>query len=242
MRLALVEDNSEECAALAALIKTELAQAGQRSPEITVFPGGEAFLAAWHAGAFDVVLLDIFMDGMDGVEVARRIRQTDADVLLVFCTSSNDFAAESYELDARYYLHKPVTAESVTAMLRRLRLEELERRRAVTLPGGQQVPVRSIQYTEYYNHVVTVHLFPDGSTLRIRTSQAEMEALLLRYEGFLSPCRGVIVNLFMVQHMSGEDLLLRDGHVIRIARRKYKEVRGAYNRFRLWLLRREAST
>ena len=230
MRLALVEDNSEECAALAALIKTELAQAGQRSPEITVFPGGEAFLAAWHAGAFDVVLLDIFMDGMDGVEVARRIRQTDADVLL------------SYEVDARYYLHKPVTAENVAAMLRRLRLEELERRRAVTLPGGQQVPVRSIQYTEYYNHVVTVHLFPDGSTLRIRTSQAEMEALLLRYEGFLSPCRGVIVNLFMVQHMSGEDLLLRDGHVIRIARRKYKEVRGAYNRFRLWLLRREAST
>lgn len=127
MRLALVEDNSEECAALAALIKTELAQAGQRSPEITVFPGGEAFLAAWHAGAFDVVLLDIFMDGMDGVEVARRIRQTDADVLLVFCTSSNDFAAESYEVDARYYLHKPVTAENVAAMLRRLRLEELAR-------------------------------------------------------------------------------------------------------------------
>lgn len=242
MRLALVEDNSEERAALAELIRAQLTQAGQHSAELAAFSGGEAFLDSWHAGAYDVVILDIFMAGMDGVEVARRIRQTDTEVLLVFCTNSNDFAAESYEVDARYYLHKPVTAESVTAMLYRLGLEELERRRAVTLPDGQQVPVRSIQYTEYYNHVVTVHLLPDDTVLRVRTSQAAMEALLLPYEGFLSPCRGVIVNLFAVQHMTREDMLLRNGHVIHIARRKYKEVRCAYNSFRLWLMRREAAT
>lgn len=240
MRLAVVEDDREECAALTELIRAALAREGQHKPELTAFSSGEAFLKTWHAGDYDVVLLDIFMSGIDGVEVARRIRQTDTDVLLVFCTSSNDFASESYEVDARYYLRKPVTAAGVTAMLHRLGLEELERRRAVTLPGGQQVPVRSIQYTEYYNHVVTVHLLPHDTTLRVRTSQAEMEALLLPYEGFLSPCRGVIVNLFAVQHMSREDMLLRDGHVIHIARRKYKEVRSAYNRFRLWLLRREA--
>ena len=130
-------------------------------------------------------------------------------------------------------------------MLRRLQLEELESRRAVTLPGGRQVLLSSILYTEYYNHVVTVHLTAplhdeEGDTLRVRTSQAEMEDLLLPYEMCLSPSQGVIVNLSAVEHMSREDMTLRGGRMVHIARRKYKEVRDAYNRFRLRQLRKEA--
>lgn len=245
MRIALVDDNGPELAALAEMLKTELARMGQVDAEIAAFSSGEAFLAGWTAGAYDLILLDIFLIGMDGVELARRIRQSDAKVLLVFCTSSNEFAAESYEVEARHYLCKPIKPEDVAAMLRRLHLEGVERRRTVTLPGGRQVLLRSILYTEYYNHVVTLHLSAplgdgDGDTLRVRTSQAEMEDLLLVYDGFLAPNRGVIVNLFAVAHMSREDMVLRNGHIIHIARRKYKEVREAYNRFRLRRFQGEA--
>lgn len=244
--MALVDDNGPDLAALAALVDSELQRAGQSRAEIVTFSSGEEFLAAWQPGGYDAVILDIFMDGIDGVEVARRIRRTDAEVALVFYTSSNEFAAESYEVTARYYLRKPVTARSVATMLRRLELDELERRRMVTLPDGQQAPLRSIVFTEYYNHVVTVYLSPasDGraSTLRVRTSQAQMEELLLAYDNFLAPSRGIIVNLLAVEHMNQEDLILRGGRIVHIARRKYKEVRAAYNNFRLQLLRGEAGT
>lgn len=238
VRIALVDDNGPELTALAEMLKTELSRMGQTDVEIAAFSSGEAFLDAWTPGKYDLILLDIFLTGIDGIEVARRIRTADAEVLLVFCTSSNEFAVESYEVEARYYLCKPIRPEDVTAMLWRLRLGGPERRRTVTLPGGRQVLLRSILYTEYYNHVVTLHLSVplgdgDGDTLRVRTSQAEMEDLLLVHDGFLAPNRGVIVNLFAVAHMSREDMVLRNGHIIHIARRKYKEVREAYDRFRL---------
>ena len=245
MRFALVDDNGPELAALAEGVRTALARMGRNGAEIVTFSSGEALLDAWQPGMYDVIMLDIFMGDTDGVQVARRIRQTDAKVLLVFCTSSNDFAAESYEVAARYYLRKPVTAEALAAMLRRLEPEALERQRMVTLPGGRQVPLYGIRYTEYYNHVVTVYLSPglgaEGDALRVRTSQAEMEDILLPCEDFLSPNRGIIVNLREVERMSREDMVLRDGKVVRIARRKCREVREAYTRFRFRRMQEEVS-
>ena len=64
------------------------------------FSSGEEFLSRFTAGLYDLVILDIFMGDLTGVDVARRIRETDHNVRLVFCTTSNDFASESYEVAA----------------------------------------------------------------------------------------------------------------------------------------------
>lgn len=116
-------------------------------------------------------------------------------------------------------------------------------RRTVELPGRHRVPLRSILFTAYYNHVVTVYL-ADGagdasaSQMRVRTTQAEIERLLLPHEEFVAPARGIVVNLFAVAKMSPEDFILRSGHIIRIARRRSKEMREAYDRFREELAQR----
>lgn len=67
------------------------------------------------------------------MEVARRLRAGDGQVRLAFATSSNDFASESYEVGACYYLRKPFRPEGVRAMLERLDLEALERSRRLRL-------------------------------------------------------------------------------------------------------------
>lgn len=120
---------------------------------------------------------------------------------LAFATSSNDFASESYEVGACYYLRKPFRPEGVRAMLERLDLEALERSRRLRLPDGSQVVLRSIRYAASDGHRVTLHCKDGDRTLR--TSFAAVEPLLCAYPCFCGICRGVVVNFHEVARPAG---------------------------------------
>ena len=161
MKIALVDDDIQACDHLRACLDSLLGP----SCALTCYASGEAFLAAWQPGLFDLVVLDIFMVGMSGVEVARAVRATDKAVKLVFCSSSNEFASESYEVNARDYLRKPFSRERVAAMLDRLELTELERSRSLTLPNGVSVVLRNISYVDFSAHRVVLHSRQGGTTV-----------------------------------------------------------------------------
>ena len=133
MKIALVDDDPRALAQLEQYLTEQLG----RETEISHYGSGEALLADWRPGAFELVVLDIYMGGATGMEVARRLRAGDGQVRLAFATSSNDFASESYEVGACYYLRKPFRPEGVRAMLERLDLEALERSRRLRLPDGR---------------------------------------------------------------------------------------------------------
>ena len=96
MKIAIVDDDLKMFERMQAYLKEALGG----SAELAYFSSGEAFLQAWQPRAYDLVILDIFMAHLTGVEVAKEIRKTDADVKLVFSTTSNEFASESYEVNA----------------------------------------------------------------------------------------------------------------------------------------------
>jgi len=241
VRIALIDDDRAQIEALSRLVLAEVSNSGYPASKIEAFDSGEAFLAKWQPGAYDIMILDIFMDGLSGVDVARKIREADDTVRLVFCTTSNEFASESYEVNAQYYLHKPVTQEGIAAMFRRLNLDVLEKMKIVTLPDGHPILIFNILFTDYYNHVVTLYVKGE-EPYRIRMSQAELEALLLPYGYFFSPVKGIIINFHEVVKMTEEDFILSSGNVIHITRRKYKEAKDAYTRFRFDKMRREVET
>ncbi len=107
MKIALVDDDPRALAQLEQYLTEQLG----RETEISHYGSGEALLADWRPGAFELVVLDIYMGGATGMEVARRLRAGDGQVRLAFATSSNDFASESYEVGACYYLRKPFLPE-----------------------------------------------------------------------------------------------------------------------------------
>jgi two-component SAPR family response regulator len=113
MRIALVDDEIAQLQQLRDLISEELNELVHNTPhKIDGFRSGQSFLDHWTAGSYDVIILDIFMGSMIGVDVAKRIRDTDPEVKLVFCSRSNEFAAESYQVNAQYYLVKPASSTS----------------------------------------------------------------------------------------------------------------------------------
>jgi len=238
MRIALIDDDSTQISALSEIVSTELSNIGYPYCKTDVFHSGEAFLSQWRAGMYDIIILDIFMDKLSGIETARRVREADDTVRLVFCSTSNEFASESYEVNAQYYLHKPVTQQKIAVMLQRLNPEILEQSKIVALPDGYRIIPRHLLYTDYYNHVVTLYIKKE-TPYRLRISQSKLESFLLPYGYFFSPIKGIILNFHEVVKMDGETFIMSDGKSIHITRRKYKEAKEAYTQFHFEKMRRE---
>lgn len=239
MRIALVDDEISQLQHLQELLTAELDTLMRHTPHsIDSYQSGQSFLDQWKAGSYDVIILDIFMGGMTGVDLAKEIRRTDPDVKLVFCSRSNEFAAESYQVNAQYYLVKPATPGSVSNMLKRLNMELIQLAQTVTLPDGHNIILRQILYTNYYNHVVSIHL-KNGDIYRLRTNHNSMEELLCPSGYIYSPSKGILLNFYEVSSMSDDSVLMSDGTVLPVSRRRSKELQAAYTKFRFQQMRAE---
>ena len=239
MKIALVDDEIIQLQNLRQLLASELnSLIPYTAHKIDGYRSGQTFLEHWHAGMYDVVVLDIFMGGITGVDVAKEIRRTDPDVKLVFCSRSNEFAAESYQVNAQYYLVKPATPGSISNMLSRLNPTLIQLRQSITLPDGHPIFLRRILYTECYNHVVSIHM-KDNETYHLRTNHAQMEELLTACGYIVSPSKGMLVNFYEVTNAADDSFLMSDGSIVPISRRKSKDIIAAYTHFRFQKMRSE---
>lgn len=233
MRIAIVDDDIQIYHSLCAY----LAELSGEPAETAYFSNGEDFLRAWPAESFDAVILDIFMEGLTGVEVAEAIRRRDTGIRLVFSTSSNEFASESYAVNACYYLRKPLGREQVKAMLDRLDPAAVERLRTVRLPDGTDAVLRGILYADCASHLVTLH-GGQGGDIVLRTRFSEIEKLLCAYPYFISPTKGVVVNLYEVIRQKRDVFEMSDGVCIPISRRRASDVLEAWSSFLFGRLRK----
>ncbi len=238
MKIAIVDDEKDELDCLSRRLENQLSLLGYSENVIHCFHSAEDFFSAWSPGRYDLILLDIYMEGMQGIEAARRIREQDRDCRLVFSTFSNDFASESYEVGAHYYLLKPFSDDAILGMLRKLDLETYESGRFVTLPDGKNILLRNIVYTEYHNHVVTIHTKRDGQ-MRTRISQTEFQHLLLGYPCFCCCSKGVLINFHEVARQDRAMFTMSNGSAVAVSRRREKEVQAAYAAFLFQRMRKE---
>ena len=183
MRIALVDD----CPNDLSIMHQFLAEALDTDSVITEFHNGEDFLQHWSADTFDLIVLDIYMEQLTGIEIARVIRETDPNVCLVFATTSNEFASESYEVNACYYLCKPFLKQQVLAMLDRIGQQNLEVSRTVLLPCHYSYfysPCKGIivNFYEVCGQSGTVFSMSDGSLIPI--SRRKSADVLCAYSSF----------------------------------------------------------
>ena len=222
MKVAIVDDRPEELNRILQITEKALPQAN-----LFTFPSGEAFLETWKHGEYDLILLDIFMDGILGIDVARKVHEEDMDVRLVFFTTSNEFASESYAVGASYYLHKPYSAADIRRMVTRVRPKNYELTRYILLPDGQKVILRDIVYTEYENHIISIHR-KRGGVLQTRMSQGALEALVATDTYLVSCAKGLLVNLYEAQKLEGDSIYMTGGICLPVSRRRSKDMQKLY--------------
>ncbi len=238
MRIAIVDDQPEEARRLEDMLRTAFLDTHTDIHKLDVFPSAEAFLEIWEKNAYDLVLLDIFMGQMTGVEAAHILRAADEQVRLVFCTTSNAFASESYAVGASYYLHKPYSIEDLHRMITQVRPRDYALTRYILLPDGQKIILRDILYTEYDNHVISIHR-KRGGLAQTRMGQAALEALVADDPYLISCSKGLLVNLYEVDSMDADTFYLNDGTRLPISRRKAREVQEVWHDFLFRKMREE---
>lgn len=213
--IAICEDQPEEKAALLTLL------ADSPIPCLpTAFASGEELLAAWRPHTFDLLLMDIYMDGITGVETLKRLRDQGEDLPVAFITSSTDHALDSYRLSALKYIEKPVTARDVADIL------ELARLKKAQVPAllvqwnrtEESIPLSQLLFLEQQGHVVQLYL-KNGTT---RPIYEKLSAVASRLEGhpFFQPHKSFLVHLPYVEHIDMElrCFVMSDGQNVPIRR------------------------
>lgn len=178
------------------------------------FPNGKAFLEDF-SGQYDIILLDISMPEMDGMETARHIRQLDQQVLLLFVTSLAQFAIRGYEVDAIDYILKPISYFAFSQRINRAveRLKKPDKHHLVIhhKEGTRKLQIEQILYVESQGHNLIYHTTEGNYT--ITGTMKDAEQTLLPFH-FFRCNKGYLVALHHVDGIRdgcaivGEDLLL----------------------------------
>ena len=198
-----------------------------------VFSSGEAFLAAFQAGKYDLIFMDIYMSGLSGVEAVTQLRKTDETVPVAFVTTSLDHTLESYRLGVLKYIEKPAREKAVRELLELALLKRESRPRLFLKIDGEEVGVafERIRFVEQQAHELLLHL-AGGELLQ---ASERLDAVEPRFAGqdFFRCHKSFLVNLAYVQKLD-RDLMaftLQDGENVYIRRESLGDARKAYESY-----------
>lgn len=232
MKIAICDDDSKELLNIASLVE---AYRNARKADLTYisFQSAAELLSCMDAGDYDVLLLDVLMPGINGIQAAREIREQNRHVEIVFLTSSPEYAVESYSVRAHYYLLKPPSEEKLFPILDML-MDKFKRPedalRIKTHSSVFSLPYGKIEYIEVSAKKLYFCL-TDGSTREVTGSMADFEQTLLKRPGFMKVHRSYIANLQWVQELRQGELITVSGRRVPVSRTAYPQARTAYTQF-----------
>lgn len=167
MRIAVCDDDRQELGRIAALLD-EYGGAGREPVLHTEFQSATELLASMRSVEYDLLLLDVLMPGLNGMEAAREIRDLGKEVSIVFLSATPEYAVDSYQVRATSYLLKPASAARVFPILDKL-LDEKRRPeaalRVTTRSRVLRLPYRRIEYMEIMAKTLYFHM-TDGDVRR----------------------------------------------------------------------------
>ncbi len=180
---------------------------------------------------FDVLFLDVIMPGMDGIHVAKEIRQYDNAVKIIFLTSSDEFAVQSYTVDAYFYQMKPIREESFFRLMEAVVSEhKKERQHSLVLRcknGITRIDLDKLEYCEVIGRTLMFHM-DNGKVLESNKSLGELCVELSRYENFLRPHRSFLINMEYIQNISYKTITMENQAQIPIPHGKSSEIKESY--------------
>lgn len=193
---------------------------------------GDSLLAARKQ--FDIVFLDIQMEGTDGIETARKLRERDEDTILIFITAIREYVFKAFDVAAFHYLLKPIEEDKFHEVFQRAKRElekrKKQRRETVFIKTRNRsftLEKDSILYIESRAKKVEIHTA--GEIIEAYSSTNEMESQL--GDGFYRCHRGYLVNMAYVAEYDSESVTLNNGEYVYLAKEKYGEFVKAYMRY-----------
>lgn len=219
MNIAICDDD-EHCLAE---IEKEIAEAfhqGENQYAVARFASGSELLSS---GGHDVVFLDVEMEGIDGIETARRLRERGDNCKLIFLTAHEEYALPAFDVEASGYLLKPVNPEKLSALLHKIAGEQqISASHFITVKQGANsvsLNAKDIRYIEVFDRKLFLH-----TTLMVYDFYEKLERIEKELSGDFFRChRSYLVNLAYIKRYDKSSITLSNDETVLISKRKYRE-------------------
>ena len=229
IRIAMCDDNIMEYKILQKAL-----QVAEIPAECAYYSCGEDLLNDYHTDRFDLVLLDIYMEGIGGISAAEQLRNTDQMVPIAFITASPDHTMDGFRLHIDRYLQKPLRPDDLKEVCA-MAMQRQEMRPGLTLKIDgkmERLPYDSIVYIEQNGHFVFYHM-TDGSAPKRTGSLEELAGTLP--EEFFHCHKSYIVNGKHITELDNEldCFIMRGGDHAHIRRSSLKDAKAVYQKYNL---------
>ena len=195
--------------------------AKSRSMDLTVdaFTQGPALLEAWEPQAYSLVFVDVYMEPMDGVTLARELRRRQQNLCIVFLTASGDFMPEAFFVHAFHYIQKPYSREQLFSVLddaRRI-LPQREGRLDI-MCGGHLEHLRISEIVFAVSDAHYLQICTLNGSYRTRMTLSDFLQAVSEQPSFLQINKGIIINMDYVEAIDGQSCLMENGtrHPIKV--------------------------
>lgn len=228
MRIAVCDDEKAQRSLITKYLQEWAGENGQIL-EISEFSDGESLLFCWEDDRrFDLLILDIEMGALSGMELAGRIRREDEEIPILFITGYETYMAQGYEVAAIQYLLKPLSEEKLFAVLGRLKRRQKpeEKLKFLTGEGMLLLTPSEIWFAEAQGHQSL--LFTARGSYQLRHSMTELLKMLGGKEGFVRCHRCYLVNLRHISAITRTELVMDDFRRLPVSRSAYKAVNEAF--------------
>lgn len=232
MRIAIVDDEVSEQEIIAKYIG-EWAEARNELVEFACFDSSESFLFAWEdAKDYNLLVLDIEMSEINGLELARSVRSQDKNIPILFVTGYDEYMQYGYDVSALHYLIKPVNKERLFQVLNKLGQRGAEEVKSLILNsenGIRRIQVNNILYVEAAGHGSVMHTVDE--VLRLKESLGEIERQVIPAGEVIKCHRAYLVNLRFVSAIQNANLILDNSESLPISRNQMKNVQQEFLRY-----------
>lgn len=183
---------------------------------------------------YDIIFLDIDMEGVNGIEAGKRIRSYDKKVYIIYVTNFSDYRKYAFSLHAFGYLEKPIKREEVLNEIQEVisYKNEVETTQDMlefsTEEGIVRIEAREIYYFEYSDRRIYMETQKGRYTLRKRINDIAND---MEQYGFIMPHKSFCVNLFHVKNVKGYDILITNGKMVPLSQKKSPYFREQLNIF-----------
>lgn len=193
--------------------------------------GGELLDAGMH---FDMIFLDIQMEGLNGIDTARTLRKRDEETVLVFVTGMKEYVFEAFDVSAFHYLLKPIEEQKFMEVFNRA-VKEAEKRKyqkqellfVKTRNRSVTLKRKNILYVENRGKKVEIHTAKE--IIEIYAAMIRLEEQL--GESFYRCHRGYLVNMAYIAEYNRESIRLSNGEWVYMAKEKYNKFVKEYMRY-----------
>lgn len=229
-RLAVCDDEKNMLSQISAYLDRIGRETGDRY-EPFFFTSGEELLSHMDRET-ELVLLDISMGALTGLDCARELRRGGYEGEIIFITSMDNYALEAYGVHAFSFLTKPLIYDELKRELTACFAKKDRQRRAVlpveTDAGTEILPTEEILFAEVYQHE-TSFAMADGRRVVSPVQLAWVEEKLAG-QGFFRCHRSYLVNMRRIERIAGTDLTVKGGSVIPLSKHRSKAFLAAYTR------------